>query len=244
LAPVPAALRQKLFPEAVELIVDSKKVLLRREGQPDTQFQDLSDGYRSMLSLSIDLLRWLTKAFPHQPNLMDCPGVVLIDELDTHLHPKWQREIGFWLREKFPNIQFIVGTHSPFLAQVADEGPKDTPHQTGSSNVKLMETAHGVTAFPAEENARLLSPEQILQGELFDMKSMLSPPIEMKLEQLDSLKRLRSQGTLRPGDAERMLLLQQELDLLPSAATPQGREVEKALGAAVQRAAHKLNALQ
>ena len=47
-------------------------------------------------------------------------GVVLIDEIDAHLHPEWQREIGFWLKRHFPNIQFIVTTHSPIICQAAD----------------------------------------------------------------------------------------------------------------------------
>jgi hypothetical protein len=49
-------------------------------------------------------------------------GVVLIDEVDAHLHPEWQRKIGFWLKEHFPNIQFIVSTHSPLVCQAADAG--------------------------------------------------------------------------------------------------------------------------
>lgn len=73
-----------------------------------------------MLALAIDLLRWLILAFPNATDPMQCSGVVLIDELDAHLHPKWQRQIGQWLRLKFPNLQFIVATHSPFVAQVID----------------------------------------------------------------------------------------------------------------------------
>ena len=48
-------------------------------------------------------------------------GVVLIDEVDAHLHPEWQRKIGFWFKKKFPNIQFIVTTHSAMICQAADE---------------------------------------------------------------------------------------------------------------------------
>ncbi len=52
--------------------------------------------------------------------LVPYPGVVLIDEIDIHLHVSWQQRIGFWLKEHFPNIQFIVTTHSPFVCQAAD----------------------------------------------------------------------------------------------------------------------------
>lgn len=47
-------------------------------------------------------------------------GIVLIDEVDLHLHVSWQKRIGFWLKRHFPNIQFIVTTHSPFICQAAD----------------------------------------------------------------------------------------------------------------------------
>ena len=50
------------------------------------------------------------------------PGVVLIDEVDAHLHPTWQRRIGLWFREHFPKLQFIVSTHSPLICQAATVG--------------------------------------------------------------------------------------------------------------------------
>ena len=48
-------------------------------------------------------------------------GVVIIDEVEAHLHPQWQKEIPFWLKQHFPRIQFLVSTHSPLVAQAADE---------------------------------------------------------------------------------------------------------------------------
>jgi len=53
---------------------------------------------------------------------VDVPGVVLIDEVDAHLHPTWQRRVGLWFREHFPKMQFIVTTHSPLVCQAADVG--------------------------------------------------------------------------------------------------------------------------
>ena len=90
--------------------------------------EELSDGYRSILSMTFELIRQMLKAYPdHNIFSSDCtkvkvPGVVLIDEVDAHLHPSWQRQIGLWFREHFPNIQFIVTTHSPFVCQAADVG--------------------------------------------------------------------------------------------------------------------------
>ncbi len=53
---------------------------------------------------------------------IDLPGVVLVDEIDTHLHPTWQRQIGLWFCQYFPKLQFIVTTHSPLVCQAAEYG--------------------------------------------------------------------------------------------------------------------------
>ena len=88
--------------------------------------EELSNGYRSVLSLTFDLIRQLVACYgsdkvfdPADPTKIVVPGVVLIDEVDAHLHPTWQRRIGVWFRKHFPNIQFIVTTHSPFVCQAA-----------------------------------------------------------------------------------------------------------------------------
>jgi hypothetical protein len=59
---------------------------------------------------------------PTNAMAVSAPGVVLIDEIDAHLHPTWQRRIGFWFREHFPRMQFIVSSHSPLVFQAADPG--------------------------------------------------------------------------------------------------------------------------
>ena len=83
----------------------------------------LSDGERSILTLVFDLSRRLTLANPKLDNPQrDGKAVVLIDELDLHLHPGWQRTIVRRLTETFPNCQFIATTHSPLIiGEVAPE---------------------------------------------------------------------------------------------------------------------------
>jgi predicted ATPase len=79
--------------------------------------EELSDGYRSILSLAFELIRQLAahhgpdKVFDAVATAVVAPGIVLVDEIDAHLHPRWQRRIGVFLRKCFPNIQFIVTTH-------------------------------------------------------------------------------------------------------------------------------------
>ena len=94
----------------LRLLVDKAGVAL--------DLSQLSDGERSFLAMICDLGRRLTLANPLLDDPLHGAGVVLIDELELHLHPKWQREASEKLRRTFPNIQFIATTHSPFVIQV------------------------------------------------------------------------------------------------------------------------------
>lgn len=109
--------------------VTSKDVLFTDAEGATVRIEDLSDGYRSVLCMTLELIRQLSLAYG-QVEIFDkngsitvaVPGVVLIDEVDVHLHPSWQRTIGLWFRKHFPKIQFIVTTHSPLVCQAADHG--------------------------------------------------------------------------------------------------------------------------
>lgn len=82
-----------------------------------------SDGERGILALVLDLARRLSQANPKlEDPLRDGKAVVLIDELDLHLHPLWQRTIVAQLTQTFPNCQFIATTHSPFIIQSLIKG--------------------------------------------------------------------------------------------------------------------------
>ncbi len=73
----------------------------------------LSGGYRIVLALAADLARRMAQGNPHLKDPLESEAVVLIDEVDLHLHPAWQQRILVDLRRTFPNTQFIVSTHSP-----------------------------------------------------------------------------------------------------------------------------------
>ncbi|MFY7741537.1 MAG: AAA family ATPase [Flavobacterium sp.] len=83
------------------------------------QLRNLSDGYKGIISLAADIAYRAIKLNPHlgERAVLDTEGIVLIDEIDMHLHPKWQRHIVEDLKRTFPKIQFIVTTHSPFIVQ-------------------------------------------------------------------------------------------------------------------------------
>jgi predicted ATP-binding protein involved in virulence len=77
----------------------------------------LSEGERSFAGLVFDLCLRLILLNPGLPNPLKGSGVVLIDEIELHLHPSWQKMVIRTLREEFPNLQFIATTHSPFIIQ-------------------------------------------------------------------------------------------------------------------------------
>ena len=85
--------------------------------------EQLSDGERSFVGVIIDLARHLAHANPGADDpLSDGEGVILIDELELHLHPKWQRSVVQHLQKTFPSLQFITTTHSPFVVQSLKPG--------------------------------------------------------------------------------------------------------------------------
>ena len=75
----------------------------------------LSAGYQSILWMIMDISYRLVTLNPGKHDLMGSKGIVLIDEIDMHLHPKWQWNIIEALKSVFPNIQFIIATHSPII---------------------------------------------------------------------------------------------------------------------------------
>lgn len=79
----------------------------------------LSDGQRNMLTMVADIAHRMAVLNPHllENATLETPGVVLIDELDLHLHPRWQRHVVEDLRKTFPSVQFFATSHSPFIVQ-------------------------------------------------------------------------------------------------------------------------------
>jgi len=108
-------------------------VFIRDAEGATISISQMSDGFRSTLSMAFDVIRQMAllwgrdrvttamRAVPRGAGL-PFPGVVIIDEVDAHLHPSWQRDIGYWFRRVFPGIQFIVTTHSPIICRAAEKG--------------------------------------------------------------------------------------------------------------------------
>jgi len=110
--------------------VSSERVTFVDGNGLEISIDELSDGFMSMIGLFFELLRQIFARYLHDifsknnegEIFVNVPGVVLIDEIDAHLHPTWQTRIGQWFTKYFPNIQFIVTTHSPLICRACEKG--------------------------------------------------------------------------------------------------------------------------
>ena len=87
----------------------------------DVRFEELGFGYQTSLTWLADLCKRLFELYPESENPLHEEAIVLVDELDLHLHPKWQRDIVPMLSKVFPRVQFIVTTHSPHVLQSMED---------------------------------------------------------------------------------------------------------------------------
>ncbi|WED24354.1 AAA family ATPase [Vibrio sp. JC009] len=117
----------------------AKQVVATHETQGNVPIALLSDGVRNMIGMVADIARRAIQLNPHLGTnaVSDVEGIVLIDEVDMHLHPQWQRTILGSLRTAFPFIQFIVTTHSPLV--ISDS--KDI-------HVNLLDSPEKATSLP------------------------------------------------------------------------------------------------
>lgn len=159
-------------------------------------FALLSAGYRGLVAIIADVAWRAAVLNPHLG--ADAPaqaeGVVLIDELDLHLHPKWQRRIIADLCAAFPNIQFIATTHSPFIIQALEDG-----HLIDLSEPKGASWRHKSIEDIAEEIQGVENPQRSWRFE-----AMTAVAEEY----------YRLLGELRNADDERVVDLRQKLDAL------------------------------
>lgn len=180
---------------------------------------ELSDGYRAVLSMTFELIRLMADRYPDHGRLFSedhkeikAPGVVLIDEIDAHLHPSWQREIGPWLTKLFPAVQFIVTTHSPYVCQTATKGSIWTLPEPGSDMPKI-ERIEG------EQRTRILYGDvlQVLNSDAFGGLPGRSEEAAGALDRWAKLNRRLDHGNLTP---EEGVERQQLEDMLSPVAVP------------------------
>jgi predicted ATP-binding protein involved in virulence len=140
--------------------------------------QQLSLGYKTMVAWMVDLAARMFERYPESDNPLGEPAIVLVDEIDLHLHPKWQRKIFDYLSDRFPQTQFIVTAHSPPVVQSAPKGANLVLLRKEGDHVGIDNEISSV------QNWRL---DQILTSDLFGVDSARGNEAEKKLEERKGL---------------------------------------------------------
>ena len=189
----------------------------------------LSDGYLSTLAWILDmvgsaLLR--SSEWGLYPFTDDLAGIVLIDEIEQHLHPSWQRRIIGRLRDQFPRIQFVVSTHSP-LCVIGTTDLDDS--EVGLAHLQWEEDA--VTATTGLRPPRGQRADQVLTSYLFGLDTASDDETH---GQINRLSRLLSSQKLEPREERELRSLQTTLDeKLGSDETSLGRKTDREVHTAI-----------
>ncbi len=169
---------------------------------------DLSDGYRTVIALVLDIVRGMHQCYGAvtlRDGAIDLPGVVLIDEVDAHLHVSWQQRIGPWLKTHFPRVQFLVTSHSPFVCQAADEkGIILLPPPGSDEPLRIADDALYHRAVNGPADAALLS-------DLFGMEHTWSDASEKKRVEMARLEGRILHAKATPDEVARYHVLREEI---------------------------------
>jgi hypothetical protein len=192
--------------------VDSEGLWVTR-GDVTLPLEQLSDGYRTLTALVLDMVRRLWATYgelhlePAPEGHLCCklPGIVLIDEVEAHLHIAWQQKIGFWLTSRFPAIQFLVTTHSPFICQAAS--PRGLIRLPGPGEARSMEHVPE-SLFLAIVNG---SADDAVLTELFGLEHPHSDRAESLRNEVATLETKVLLGRASPEEISRYHQVQEQL---------------------------------
>ncbi|ROL70733.1 AAA family ATPase [Pseudomonas vranovensis] len=173
-----------------------------------TPFQAVSSGYRSMLAMVCDIMKGLMSptVYPGFESFQSAHGVVLIDEVEAHLHPRWKVQVMSRLRAALPNMTFIVTTHDPLCLRGMEEGEVAVLQRIATSESQLdsqmpiiIESMEGL---PSVADLRL---EQLLTSDLFQMLSTDDAYTDRRLARIADLIAARAREEVLNAEDERVL---------------------------------------
>jgi hypothetical protein len=183
----------------------------------------LGFGYQSQVAWLVDFASRMFERYPDSPDPLAEPAVVLLDEIDLHMHPRWQRQIIGFLTERCPATQFIVTAHSPLVVQAA----------AGANIVLLRREGDHVVIDNDPEVLDNWRVDQILTSELFGLESARPPQIE---EPIKERRALLAKSRLTSRDRARLAELEAEIGELPAGESAEDRRAMEL----IRRAAAKL----
>lgn len=169
--------------------------------------RQLGHGYRTLIAWMVDFASRLVDRNPDSPNPLATPAVALVDEIDLHLHPLWQRKLMSYLTECFPNTQFIVTAHSPLIVQAAGE----------DANIALLRQEGDHVVIENDiERIRGWRIDQLLTSDLFGLPSARPPQFDDLLKRREELL---TKSTLTRTDQKELAELEDKIGFLPGGET-------------------------
>ena len=145
--------------------IKERQVIVKRGNDPFL-IEELSDGYKSVFYLAVDIMATLAG---ENVTFDLAEGMVLIDEIGTHLHPRWRMEVVGRLRKAFPKIRFVVTTHEPLCLRGLYAGETIVLTKNQEREVVVL------TDLPDPSELRV---DQILTSDFFGLKSTIDPETE------------------------------------------------------------------
>lgn len=173
------ALNEFLVNVRFDSIDKQQKTLLFSNGKDLVPIHLLSDGYQNVSGWIGDMLYRVFNTFGDRQNPLLTNGILLIDEIDLHLHPTWQRKLLGYLKAKLPNFQIIASTHSPLTAQQAGEGELIVLSRNPNNQIEAQ-------LFEGTPNKMLL--HQVLLSPIFGVGSDESYETEQLKTEYENLK--------------------------------------------------------
>ena len=185
----------RLLPENARFLAELEQgdYMFEINGTP-APFSALSDGYQAYIGWIADMLYHISTGAPKGAKLVETHGIVLVDEIDLHLHPDWQRSVIPTIAKALPNLQFVFTTHSPIVAGSVEK-----------ENIYVMENTADGSSIVRQYNESIygLNAEEILLSSYFNLPTTRAVGFENELKSL-SLKAGR-------GDLKAALAFMQKL---------------------------------
>ena len=162
-----------------------------RNGEP-WDLRELSDGYQAILVIVFDLILRYTYLFPKLRDPLQGAATVAVDEVDLHLHPRWQRTVARQLTTLFPNTQFILTTHSPAVVQGAIDRKRGVVTLQEKRGIAVARTLTQ-SEMDGLDGAEIGSVLQ--ESELFRIDSRYSPEYAEVEKRIDQVQKKVEKGT-------------------------------------------------
>lgn len=188
------------FPVTFLDVAEDERGLYPRFRTPDGDLplNVLSQGTQSIMQFLAYLLLGFAKYYDYPPDIEKKPGIFIVDEIDAHLHPSWQRRILPTLRKTFPNLQVFCSTHSPLMLAGLKVGQIHLLNRTAKGAISISRNQVDIEGWSADEIMRCF----------MDVKD---PTDLQTATQVRKLAELRKRKTLSPNESKELRRTQDDL---------------------------------